>query len=375
MPGGVETDSRRKPFSSSNLYLIDFDVKMDHPSQTRGRPGIREIARRAGVSTATVDRVLNQRPGVRPATAQAVIQIAAGIGYLPQADLRRRLQPSPMRLLFMLPAGSNRYLNMLGDYAGTAHDQISPFNVQCRSRFVEGFNAHILADALLHEGERFDGIAFMALEHPVVREAVSQLAERGIHTLTLISDLPRSARVAYVGLDNRAAGRSAGLLLGRFLGSRAGRVAMIAGSRHYRGHEEREMGFRDVLYEKFPHLQIIDLKEGHDDAQANYRQTRHLLEQHPDLVGIYNIGGAADGVGRALKELGRQQEVVFIGHGLSPDTRSLLIDGTLDALLNQNLQSTILAAVRAFTNVRAGRDAMAGVEPMQISVILSENLP
>ncbi|MGB3741491.1 MAG: LacI family DNA-binding transcriptional regulator [Castellaniella sp.] len=348
---------------------------MDQPSSSSRRPGIRDIAQAAGVSTATVDRVLNQRPGVRAATVQAVFKAAADLRYLPQADVYRALQPQPMRLLFLLPAGTNRYLNMLGDYAGAAHDHTDPFNVHCRSRFVEGFDPHILAEALLREGKRADGIAFMALEHPVVREAVNQLADRGVHTITLISDLSRSARAAYVGLDNRAAGRSAGLLMGRFIGPRPGRVAMIAGSRHYRGHEEREMGFQDVLYEKFPSLQVVGLKEGHDDAATNYRQTRQLLDQYSDLVGIYNIGGASDGVGKALKDARRDQDIVFIGHGLTPDTRSMLIDGTMDALLNQNLQSTILSAVRIFANTRAGREPMAGIEPMQISVVFSENLP
>ncbi|WP_424264939.1 LacI family DNA-binding transcriptional regulator [Castellaniella sp.] len=355
--------------------MIVFDVNNTELPSTRRRPGIREVAQAAGVSTATVDRVLNQRPGVRAATVQAVFQAAAELRYLPQADLYRALQPHPMRLLFLLPAGTNRYLNMLGDYAGATHDHTDPFNVQCRSRFVEGFDPRILAATLLREGKRADGIAFMALEHPVVREAVNQLADRGVHTITLISDLSRSARAAYVGLDNRAAGRSAGLLMGRFIGPRSGRVAMIAGSRHYRGHEEREMGFQDVLYEKFPALQVIGLKEGHDDAAINYRQARQLLDQYPDLAGIYNIGGAADGVGKALKDAGRDQDIVFIGHGLTPDTRGLLIDGTMDALLNQNLQSTILSTVRIFANVRAGREPMAGIEPMQISVVFSENLP
>ena len=52
-------------------------------------------------------------------------------------------------------------------------------------------------------------MAFMALEHPAVREAVNQLAERGVPTVTLISDIAHTSRAAYVGLDNRAAGRTA----------------------------------------------------------------------------------------------------------------------------------------------------------------------
>lgn len=353
-------------------------MSIENSSKRRGtsaRIGIADVAQQAGVSTATVDRVLNHRPGVRPATVQAVLKAAAALGYLPQDDLYKALRPQPMRLVFLLPAGTNRYLNMLGDYVDVAREQLEPFNVQCRCRYIEGFNPQALVDNLLREGRRADGIAFMALEHPLVRETVNTLAEKGVHTVTLISDLSSSRRAAYVGLDNRAAGRTAGLLLGRFIGPRAGKVAMIAGSRHYRGHEEREMGFQHILEEKFPALQVMGLREGHDDAQINYRQSRQLLDQYPDLVGIYNIGGASDGVAQALKETGRDQSTVFIGHGLTPDTRALLVDGSLDAILNQNLHSTITNSVRIFANLRQGREAMAGVESMQISVVLNENLP
>ncbi|MBF6618065.1 LacI family DNA-binding transcriptional regulator [Pollutimonas thiosulfatoxidans] len=336
---------------------------------------IADVAQQAGVSTATVDRVLNHRPGVRPATVQLVLKAAAQLGYLPQDDLYKALRPQPLRLAFILPAGTNRFLNMLGDYVDIAHEQFEPFNVQCRCRYVEGFNPQVLVDTLLREGRRVDGVAFMALEHPLVREAVNTLADKNVHAVTLISDLSSSRRAAYVGLDNRAAGRTAGLLLGRFIGPRSGKVAMIAGSRHYRGHEEREMGFQHILEEKFPSLQVVGLREGHDDAGTNYRQTRQLLEQHPELAGIYNIGGASDGVARALKEVGRDQSVVFVGHGLTPDTRALLVDGSMDALINQNLHSTIMNSVRIFANLREGREAMAGVEAMQISVVFNENLP
>lgn len=358
--------------------MMGFDVNVSGPVQSGGSPqrvGIADIARCAGVSTATVDRVLNHRTGVRPATIQKVLKAAAELGYLPQDDLYKAMRPQPMRLVFLLPAGTNRFLNMLGDYVDIAREQFEPLNVQCHCKFIEGFNPQVLVESLLREGRRADGIAFMALEHPLVREAVNTLAEKNVHVITLISDLSSSRRAAYVGLDNRAAGRSAGLLLGRFVGPRAGKVAMIAGSRHYRGHEEREMGFQHIIEEKFPALQVVGLREGQDDAQTNYRQTRQLLKQYSDLVGIYNIGGASDGVAQALKEAGRDQSTVFIGHGLTPDTRALLVDGSLDALINQNLHSTIMNSARIFANLREGREAMAGVESMQISVVLNENLP
>ncbi len=334
-----------------------------------------DVARAAGVSTATVDRVLNGRANVRPSTAQRVLKAAAALQYLPEADLWRSLQPPPMELAFLLPAGTNRYLRMLGDSIGYATEWLAPFNVRCRAHFIDSFDPARVAAALLRHGRRADGVAFMALEHPLVREAVDALAERGVHVVTLISDLSHSRRIAYVGMDNRAAGRTAGTLIGRLLGGRTGPVAMIAGSLAYRGHEDREMGFLHLMQENFPALQVVGVREGRDDADANYRLARALLKQHPGLVGLYNIGGGADGVARAIKERRRQPPAVFVAHGLTPDTRALLIDGTLDAVINQHPHTMVLNCVRIFTNVRDGRSATTGVEPVRISIVLRENLP
>ncbi|MES1162949.1 MAG: substrate-binding domain-containing protein, partial [Rhizobacter sp.] len=189
------------------------------------------------------------------------------------------------------------------------------------------------------------------------------------------SDLSHSRRVAYVGLDNRAVGRTVGHLVGRFVGPRKGKVATIAGSLSYRGHEEREMGFLYAMREMFPELEVVGVREGRDDAEQNYRLARSLLEAHPDLIGLYNIGGASDGVARALKQAGREHKVVFIGNGLTPDTRALLIDGSMDAVITQSPHSTLMNCVRIFTNLRDRREIQSGVESTRSQVIFRENLP
>jgi LacI family transcriptional regulator len=338
------------------------------------RARVVDIARAAKVSTATVDRVLNRRPGVRETTVQCVLKAAGELDYLPGPALHAALLP-PLRLVFLLPAGTNPFIRMLADMVGYSQDHWAPFNVQCRTVFVESFNPHELADALRRHGPRCDGIAMMALEHPAVREAVATLSARGLPVVTLISDLSNSGRAAFVGLDNRAAGRTAGYLIGRFIGARTARVALIAGSLSYKAHEEREAGFLHVIEEMFPRLEVVGLREGQDDADKNYRQTRALLDRYPELAGIYNIGGASDGVARALEEAGREQQVVFIGHGLTPDTRALLIGGSMDAVITQSPHTTLMNCVRIFTNLRDKRDPLSGVETTRSQVIFRENLP
>ena len=337
------------------------------------RPRARDIARAAGVSTATVDRVLNRRLGVRAATAQRVVEAAANLDYLPRAALYEALRPKPMRLAFLLPTGTNRYLRMLGEHISASDEQLGAFNVTSHCHFVEGFNPEALARSLRHHARRADGIAFMALDHPLVRDAVQEIVARGTPVLTMISDIPETPRTAYVGLDNRAAGRTAGLLIGRFVGERRGKIALIAGSRSYRAHEEREIEFQRIIA-GFPGLTVVGLREGHDNAEQNHRQARALLAKHRDIIGIYNIGGASDGIARALREANRGSTVTFIGHGLTPDTRAALLDGTMDVAITQDHQIMTLNCVRIFTNLRDGRAALAGIEPIQISLFVRENL-
>src|SRR3982750_3888725 len=112
----MDSGNRRKPSAPSS------------PSTSVTRARVTDVAREAGVSTATVDRVLHGRPNVRHATVQKVLKAAARLDYLPEEDFQARVAPAPMQLAFLLPAGTNTYLKMLGDYIGYAEDVWAPFN-------------------------------------------------------------------------------------------------------------------------------------------------------------------------------------------------------------------------------------------------------
>jgi LacI family transcriptional regulator len=345
---------------------------MDKPL---ARTRVTDVAREAGVSTATVDRVLHGRVGVRAVTVERVVRAAAALGYILDSTPYIAQAQRPQRLVFLLPEGSNRFLAMLGQLVAETKARFEAFGFTARVEFIRSFNPALLARALRDAGREADGVAFMALEHPAVREAVDALAEAGIPAVTLISDIANTRRAAYVGLDNRSTGRTAGYLMARFIGRRPAKVAMIAGSLSYRAHEEREMGFLHLFTELFPTVEVLGLREGHDDEVENYRQTKTLLARHPDLAGLYNIGGAAAGIARALREARREQEVVFIGHGLTPDTRALLIDGAMDIVITQNPRALLMDCAAIFDNIRAGNPADLNISRPVGEIILRENLP
>jgi LacI family transcriptional regulator len=329
-----------------------------------------DIAEAAGVSLATVDRVINGRKGVRPQTVQQVIDAAQQLNYPLLASDGAGAEPV---LDFILPGGTNTFLGQLArELEATAGGKLLPGHaVRCRR--IEGLDPKAYADALLAAAEDSDGIGFIALDHPLVREAADAVMAGGVPVVTLVSDITHTKRHGYVGVDNRAAGWSAGYLIGRFLGGRNGSVGLIAGSLSYRGHEEREMGFRHVMREEFPHLSVIGPREGHDEIERNRLVAREIIDATPDLVGLYNIGGGTRGVGQALQETGRAGGVVFVGHELTPYTRAFLLDGTMDAVIHQDARAEAQGAVRAL--LAAHRGAEIAVDPVRIEIFIRGNLP
>ncbi len=125
---------------------------------------------------------------------------------------------------------------------------------------------------------------------------IDDLVQRGVPVVTLVSDVPQSRRIHYVGIDNPAAGRTAGALMGRFLAGQRGAVGLIAGSMALRDHAERHFGFHQVLATEFPHLTVLPPLEGRDDSDRNEALTLELLRERPDLVGLYNIGAGNRGI-------------------------------------------------------------------------------
>lgn len=331
---------------------------------------ISDLAREAGVSTATVDRVMNSRDGVSARTRDHVLGVAQRLGYAVPLATELLAQ---MRLDFVLPGGTNTYMNLLA--AGFEEEAGAfPSERVCVHR-VEGFSPDALSEKLQALRGAADGIGIVALDHPKVREAVRDLEAAQIPLLAMVSDIPNVPRIGYVGIDNRAAGRLAGYLLGRFMGARRGTVALFAGSLSYRGHEEREMGFRHVLAEEFPELAVLQLQENLDDMERSYTETAELMRNHPNLGGVYNIGAGNRGIARALEESGRAREIVFIGHELTEHSRRFLLSGVMDAVIDQHPRLEAREAIRALARAARGqpidrRDLAVGMQ-----VIFRDNIP
>ncbi len=346
-----------------------------HKLELVKKPTVNDIARVAGVSLATVDRVLNRRPGVRVVTVQKVQKAIDELGYVRDTAAANLARKRVYNFLFVLPYTDNEFVEALcKQIVEQSRDQfiertrmkiqrVAPFDPQ---EIVE------ILDAL--DNRDVDGVAVFGPETPSVRDAVKRVRDKGVPVVALVSDLPSSARDHFVGIDNVSAGRTAAQLMGRFV-HRKGKVLVLTGSRLARDHLERRQGFDLVIAEDFPHLDVVASVEGRDDPDLIYKMMPEIFETYPDIVGIYSSAAGNAGLIQFLSDSKVSTDLVIIAHELTPLSRDALSRGTFDALISQDSGHLVRSAVRL---LRATSDKVPfnkAQERIRIDIYLKENLP
>ena len=337
---------------------------------------IADIARLAGVGTATVDRVLNRRAGVNADTVQRVMQVVAELGSPPQRGRPRKGEN--FRFAFVLPAETSPFVELVDRQIAQAagefrHQHITEITHRLDSNDVAQFATGLsqLADS--------DAVAVMGPDLPPVKLAINELVRTGVHVVTLFSDVAGSMRETHLGADNRAAGRTAGLLLGRMAGSGA-RDTLLLTSQATRlsGEIERRIGFAQAVEERFPKLKVLrapDLPAG--DAGACRALLRYLRSKSVDtarLAGIYNVGSGSAGVARAIESLGLTGSVGVVAHDFTDEHRALLGANGLAYVLHQDIHYCISTAARVLRALCENmRGALNVVQP-RVEILTAENL-
>ncbi|PDS79076.1 LacI family DNA-binding transcriptional regulator [Rhizobium sp. L43] len=339
------------------------------------RPTVHDIAAAAGVSLATVDRVLNQRPGVRHVTREKVENAIRELGYIRDVAAANLAKGRTYPLVFILPASDNSFMHGLNAEIRQAVLRSPAERTDIRTIEVPAFDPTALVSVLEElSREKPCGIAMVATDAPDVRAAVDRLVRERFPIVTLVSDLTGSLRHHYAGVDNIAAGRTAARLLGRFLGPRKGEIAVLAGSMLVRDHRERLEGFTSVLAEEFPDLAILPVLEGRDDPEVAHRLVTDALG-NAGIVGVYSLGAGNRGLIRALKEKSVDRTLTVIAHELTPHTRAALLDNTIDAILNQDAGHEVRSAIRVLKAKADGLAVIEAQERIRLDIFLKDNLP
>lgn len=328
----------------------------------------RDIARLAGVGTATVERVLNGRGGVRPELVEKVIVAARSLEY-------PRTLPSThrglLRIEVLMVRPETTFYRRLSQAFERIAATLDPLVVVHRS-FAEEMNPEEIARRIVSSDLSRAGLILAVPSNPVISAAIKKVDAQGlpiVHVVTRASE-----RVGeFIGIDNYAAGRTAALYISR-MARRPGPVAAIC---HpiYQVHRDRIRGFSDYFHENPGPSTFEWLGFGGDEERSSADRLWSALEMYPELAGLYNAGGANSALIEVLRRYSRGRDVFFVGHELTDYTRSALRDGTMDVVLDQAPE----AQARRSLDVVLRRIGLTDIEPdlapIRFITITKESLP
>lgn len=302
---------------------------------------IKEIAERAGVHRATVDKVLHNRVGVSDEVRMKVQRIINEMGYTPNPAGRvLQKQGKKYRLeailvevdaLPFLKAGIEQGIQNQVGFDIEVTYSISKFqDAERQKEFIDNAIA-----------ARADGIIISPINADRVRKAIDRAADAGIPVVTTNADIDRTKRICCVSTDSHRSARIAGRMMGLFLGG-TGKIAVVSSAIVSENNnyyvQVRETEFADFIRQEYPGLEIITTIDSFEDPQITYRKTVQLLQDYQDLQGIYITCGGVSQVGRALEESGRAKDIRVISYEDYPEVVDLIRKDVIDCTLAGEIQ-------------------------------------
>ena len=340
------------------------------------RPTISDLSKASGVSVATIDRVLNGRHRVREETARRVYDAAQAIGFHAVGLLRQRVfEDLPQyRFGFVLQKPSQAFYQAFAKELGAAAQAVTDARIHAHIDFASAATPAAIVEKLKAVAARNQAVGLVGPDYPAVTAAVEELKEKGIPVFSLLSDFATDVREAYVGVNNRKAGRTAAWMIAKSA-RRPGKVACFVGSHRFHGHELREIGFRSYFRENAHDLEVLDTLINLETAEITHEATLALLQKHPDLAGLYVCGGGMEGAISALREEGLAGRIVVVVNELTPESKAALADDIVTMVLATPLAALCKELMSLMVGaVQRGEAPVPGQSFLPFDIFVSENI-
>jgi len=301
------------------------------------RVTIKKIAELAQVSRGTVDRVLNDRPGVRDDIRKRVREIAEALDYRPNLIGKSLVSmKNPIKIGVIVAPDYNPFVDEIKRGISVAARELYDYGVKVDIRTMQrldGEEQSGIIKRFLDDG--ISGVAMVPIEEEAIRDSIRQLWDSGIPVVTFNSDIQNTPRLCFVGQDHLMGGRVAGGLMERITDP-GGRVAVITSSLHLLCHKQRIEGFISKMKEERKDIEIIPPVENEDLDTRAFELTLSICGKTAGLSGIYLTGGGAAGLGKALKILGLEKKIRVVSHDFVPGTIELVKEKVIDFTIGQD---------------------------------------
>ena len=301
---------------------------------SKNKVTIYDVASRLGLSTATVNRVINNKPNVSERTRKLVLDAVKEMGYRP-SKTAASLSRAPIHISVLIGASIDVFHDEIARGANAALEELFDFNVRGEVRVIEKQpSADKFIAAMYEEAEKdVDAIALVShKDEAAVIEAMKDISRRGIKFAIGVSEINHPSNTFSVKSNGIVAGKMAGELLENMLGT--GKVAIIVGHKGTNVHDTCYLGFKEYIDNSA--LELADYYESLENPEVSASLAERIFEEHPDISGVYISSANSIGFCERLEQMGRQDDIRVITSDIFPALAQYLDRHVADASIFQN---------------------------------------
>ncbi|MDR3644338.1 MAG: LacI family DNA-binding transcriptional regulator [Clostridia bacterium] len=335
---------------------------------------IYDLSRILGIAPSTINRAIYGKPRVSEKTRQMVLEAAEKYGFKPN-QAAKSLSRKPIKIGLIANSDVPAYHNELlrGVYA--ASDELSDFNVAL-DYYMPVRPMHLRRLEILDKMEEMaaQGISGIIIQHTQDTRGyckiISGLKEKGIPVVTIVSDIEGCQRIFNVRVNGWVAGRMAAELLSRFM--RRNTCAIFTGFKDVAIHAETADGFIDGM--KCTSNTIIGFYECQDDPEIAYFMADKLLNEHPDIGGVYINSSNSASICKKIKEKGYAGRLSVVASDIFPELADYIEEGVVQASIFQDPFQQGYLAFRNLYEFIAGSKEGGGEILIKPQIIIKSNL-
>ncbi len=339
------------------------------------RPTIPDLAKAAGVSISTVNRLLHDAASVREPTQERIILAAEEIGFYGLGTIKHAVKTGQTthQLGVLLQSNARSFYRELGNAISRAAEE-SDANIELTLEFLEDITPEKVASHIVSLGEKVESLAIVAPQHPQVADAIDEVLEKGVPIVSLIGPLSARGNISFVGLDNWKVGRTAAWVIDKMVRT-PGKVGILIGNHRLRNQEMNESGFRSYFREHNSSFSLLEPLLTYESATVAHEQVEKLLDDHPDLCALLISGGGVTGAIAALRTTPKREDFVVVGYELFDETRKALIEDTLSFVISHPMERFAQATIATLLKAKeSGPDGGAHRETFGFDIYTPESV-
>ena len=334
---------------------------------------IKDIAKLAGVSKGTVDRVLHKRGKVSAVALNKVNEVLKVIDYQPNLIARNLKNNKIYRICVVLPDPElDPYwlpcLNGIED----AIKEYKGYNIAVKNFYFnpEKKKSFLKATKTVLELKP-DAVLLAPLFRKEAIEAIEEFNASNVIVSTFNSQVESSFVKNFIGQDLFKSGRVAAKLLETIADK--GQIAIVHIDESFKNAvhmQEKERGFRNYFEEKKDsEYSVTTLKLKSPNVETNFR---NFLNENPDLTGFFITTSKSHQIAKILKEL-NIAKLRIVGYDLLSENCLYLNSGIIDFIIHQNEKKQTYLGITSLVEHFLFEKELPVINFLPIDIVNTEN--